>query len=273
MASWTLETLQRAVDEVTALVAIYGPDGCDPDAPTDAMVAETDALATAERVLALASSSSDDDVAAVAAVAAREVPALGVSVSFLGSRLRGAPVRVDATMPPGYPSKRAPSFDVRAAASASLEEISELRAAGESAMLDARGVEEEEEEEEDGAECVAPALDAIRARIEELDATLRRRAEDRETTTTTTTTTTTSTTSTTVSRRLLWFHHIKAKSKRKDAVAFARELDLGGFSKPGYPGVVVVEGRRENADEYVRRLRALRRVLSYTGPHTTPSAW
>ena len=139
-------------------------------------------------------------------------------------------------------------------------------------MLDARGVEEEEEEE-DGAECVAPALDAIRARIEELDATLRRRAEDRETTTTTTTTTTTSTTSTTVSRRLLWFHHIKAKSKRKDAVAFARELDLGGFSKPGYPGVVVVEGRRENADEYVRRLRALRRVLSYTGPHTTPSAW
>ena len=60
-----------------------------------------------------------------------------------------------------------------------------------------------------------------------------------------------------LARRLIWFHHIKAPSKRRDAVAWARELRLGGFSKPGYPGVVVVEGRREDCEEYVARLKSL----------------
>ena len=36
-------------------------------------------------------------------------------------------------------------------------------------------------------------------------------------------------------RRLVWFHHIKSPVKRKYAVAWARELGLGGFCKPGYP--------------------------------------
>ena len=32
------------------------------------------------------------------------------------------------------------------------------------------------------------------------------------------------------------FHHIKSLAKRKHIVEWGKELNLGGFSKPGYPG-------------------------------------
>ncbi|KAL1499839.1 hypothetical protein AB1Y20_012524 [Prymnesium parvum] len=58
--------------------------------------------------------------------------------------------------------------------------------------------------------------------------------------------------------RILWFHHIKATEKRKLLVRWAREASLSGFSKPGFPGVVVVGGDERECGEYVRRVRALR---------------
>ena len=54
------------------------------------------------------------------------------------------------------------------------------------------------------------------------------------------------------------FHHIKSTTKRKHIVEWADELKLGGFSKPGFPGIVVVEGLEEDAAEYVQRLKRLR---------------
>lgn len=36
------------------------------------------------------------------------------------------------------------------------------------------------------------------------------------------------------------FHHIKSLTKRKHIVQWADELRLGGFSKPGFPGVFFV---------------------------------
>mmetsp|Transcript_5662 Transcript_5662/g.15859 ORF Transcript_5662/g.15859 Transcript_5662/m.15859 type:complete len:85 (-) Transcript_5662:698-952(-) len=59
-------------------------------------------------------------------------------------------------------------------------------------------------------------------------------------------------------RRIIWFHHIKSVKKRKHIVEWAHELRLGGFSKPGFPGVVIVEGAEEDAAEYVARLKQLR---------------
>ena len=46
--------------------------------------------------------------------------------------------------------------------------------------------------------------------------------------------------------------------KRKAIVENAQELKLGGISKPGFPGVVIVEGQMENVLEYVRRTQRLR---------------
>jgi hypothetical protein len=38
----------------------------------------------------------------------------------------------------------------------------------------------------------------------------------------------------------------------------ARELQLGGVSKTGFPGIVIVEGALEDVLEYVRRIQRLR---------------
>lgn len=59
-------------------------------------------------------------------------------------------------------------------------------------------------------------------------------------------------------RRMLWFHHIKSPEKRKEIVARARGAQLRGFSKPGFPGVIVVEGRDDECKSFVEGLRALR---------------
>ncbi|KAI3430370.1 hypothetical protein D9Q98_004965 [Chlorella vulgaris] len=61
-----------------------------------------------------------------------------------------------------------------------------------------------------------------------------------------------------LSRRCVWFHHIKNLAKRKHIVEWGHELGLGGYSKPGFPGVVLIEGAGSDVDEYLSRLRALR---------------
>ena len=45
--------------------------------------------------------------------------------------------------------------------------------------------------------------------------------------------------------------------KRKPIVEWARELDLNGFSMPGKPGIVCVEGLESSVDEFWTRLRKL----------------
>ncbi|DAZ99210.1 TPA: hypothetical protein N0F65_008243 [Lagenidium giganteum] len=59
-------------------------------------------------------------------------------------------------------------------------------------------------------------------------------------------------------RRAIYFHHIIAATKQRVVVEWALELQLGGFSKIGWPGVVIVEGHEACAQEYVRRLQHLR---------------
>ena len=55
----------------------------------------------------------------------------------------------------------------------------------------------------------------------------------------------------------LYMHHIYSKNKRKDIINWADELELTGFSLPGKPGVVYVEGDINNVDEYFSRLKRL----------------
>lgn len=63
--------------------------------------------------------------------------------------------------------------------------------------------------------------------------------------------------STRVGRRLIWSHHIKSTTKKKQIVAWASELKLSGYCKPGYPGIILVEGLEDNVSEYLQRLRRL----------------
>jgi hypothetical protein len=59
-------------------------------------------------------------------------------------------------------------------------------------------------------------------------------------------------------RRAIYFHHIIAPTKRQVVMEWALELQLSGFSKIGWPGVVIVEGAEGDVQEYVRRLQHLR---------------
>lgn len=61
-----------------------------------------------------------------------------------------------------------------------------------------------------------------------------------------------------IHRKLIWFHHIKSSQKRKDILDWGSELKLGGFCKPGFPGVLIFEGEADHVAEYVRRIQRLR---------------
>ncbi|KAH9085447.1 hypothetical protein Ae201684P_005155 [Aphanomyces euteiches] len=61
-----------------------------------------------------------------------------------------------------------------------------------------------------------------------------------------------------VGRRAIYFHHIIAPGKRQVVKDWAKELQLGGFSKIGWPGVIIAEGIEAYVHEYVKRLQHLR---------------
>ena len=56
-------------------------------------------------------------------------------------------------------------------------------------------------------------------------------------------------------RRWIWVHHITDSARCKSIVQEAKELGLGGYLKPGYPGVVVVEGPSSRCDEFVTYIK------------------
>ncbi|XP_074651190.1 RWD domain-containing protein 2B-like [Tubulanus polymorphus] len=55
----------------------------------------------------------------------------------------------------------------------------------------------------------------------------------------------------------IYSHHIYSKFKRKDILDWAKELKLTGFSMPGKPGVICIEGYSRNVDEFWHRIRRL----------------
>ncbi|XP_067627427.1 RWD domain-containing protein 2A [Eurosta solidaginis] len=59
-------------------------------------------------------------------------------------------------------------------------------------------------------------------------------------------------------RLWIYSHHIKSKKKRQEIQREARNLYLTGFSRPGKPGVICVEGLRENTQEFWRIIKAMR---------------
>lgn len=54
-------------------------------------------------------------------------------------------------------------------------------------------------------------------------------------------------------RLWIYSHHIYNKIKRKNILEWARELNLSGFSMPGKPGIVCVEGLQAACNEFWAR--------------------
>lgn len=56
-------------------------------------------------------------------------------------------------------------------------------------------------------------------------------------------------------RLWIYSHHLKSTQKRQEIQKLAKELDLTGFSKPGKPGIICVEGVKENTQEFWKIIR------------------
>ncbi|CAL8363490.1 unnamed protein product [Merluccius merluccius] len=59
------------------------------------------------------------------------------------------------------------------------------------------------------------------------------------------------------SRLWIYSHHIYNKSKRKNILEWSKELGLSGFSMPGKPGIVCVEGLQDACEEFWSRVKVL----------------
>jgi len=59
------------------------------------------------------------------------------------------------------------------------------------------------------------------------------------------------------SRLWIYSHHIYNTEKRRNIVNWANEFHLNGFSLPGKPGIICIEGEESDVDEYWTRLRNL----------------
>ena len=62
----------------------------------------------------------------------------------------------------------------------------------------------------------------------------------------------------TLGRRLIHFHHIINAKKRQTLKKTALDLNLGGYCKYGWPGIVIVEGLESDVQEYVQIISSLR---------------
>ena len=49
-------------------------------------------------------------------------------------------------------------------------------------------------------------------------------------------------------RYWVYSHHIRSMTKRKNILRYSNENNLSGFSKPGYPGIICLEGPRKDVD-------------------------
>uniref|UniRef100_A0A8D0L847 RWD domain containing 2B n=1 Tax=Sphenodon punctatus TaxID=8508 RepID=A0A8D0L847_SPHPU len=58
-------------------------------------------------------------------------------------------------------------------------------------------------------------------------------------------------------RLWIYSHHIYNKQKRRNVIDWAQELSLSGFSMPGKPGVICVEGPQISCEEFWARIRRL----------------
>jgi Protein of unknown function (DUF1115). len=61
-----------------------------------------------------------------------------------------------------------------------------------------------------------------------------------------------------LARKLIFSHHIIAKSKRKAIGDLSREYKLGGYTKIGWPGIIIVEGEESDCNRFIDEIKGMR---------------
>uniref|UniRef100_A0A2M4BUJ7 RWD domain-containing protein n=1 Tax=Anopheles marajoara TaxID=58244 RepID=A0A2M4BUJ7_9DIPT len=59
-------------------------------------------------------------------------------------------------------------------------------------------------------------------------------------------------------RLWIYSHHLKSKAKRQTIIKTARDLGLTGFSRPGKPAIICIEGPQSDTQIFWRTIKALR---------------
>uniref|UniRef100_A0A182LYA1 RWD domain-containing protein n=1 Tax=Anopheles culicifacies TaxID=139723 RepID=A0A182LYA1_9DIPT len=59
-------------------------------------------------------------------------------------------------------------------------------------------------------------------------------------------------------RLWIYSHHLKSKMKRQTIIKTARDLHLSGFSRPGKPAIICVEGQKRDTQEFWRTIKPLK---------------
>uniref|UniRef100_A0A4Y0BG80 RWD domain-containing protein n=1 Tax=Anopheles funestus TaxID=62324 RepID=A0A4Y0BG80_ANOFN len=59
-------------------------------------------------------------------------------------------------------------------------------------------------------------------------------------------------------RLWIYSHHLKSKTKRQTIIKTARDLKLSGFSRPGKPAIICVEGQQSDTQEFWRTIKPLK---------------
>lgn len=59
------------------------------------------------------------------------------------------------------------------------------------------------------------------------------------------------------SRYWIYSHHILSKIKRREIVEIAKENNITGFSLPGKPGIICIEGASAECEDWWQRIKAL----------------
>ena len=232
-----IELLERAVNEIDALEAIYGcdDDNDDNEANGNADTTTAEASSTKFAVISLheleiARQIMESSLEDGSSDATFTIPQLEIEIKLVAQAATKI-MSLRFRLPPGYP-------DVPALVSVSMEGLTNKQKHQLSHQLC------EEAESLVGCESVMSLVDKLQdvAAAMAVEESSARKTEDHEDGTTE---------RMMFSRRWIWVHHIKNTDRRKSIVKEARGLKLGGYLKSGYPGVIVVEGFEAACNEFV----------------------
>ncbi|GAQ82092.1 hypothetical protein KFL_001000140 [Klebsormidium nitens] len=227
-----LECIQRQLAELEALQSMYPGDG-------EFVMAKPDAEAVS--ILKELAESASNNNRLIASVPDASLPEISFTINLLDTCLGGQPLSIHFQLPRQYPQLAAPSIRVDCSGLVTRGQHQEISSAlqqlagelvGQESILDLLQKAQEivadlkEDVAQESASSSEPTLEGPRDAV--------------------------------ILRRALWFHHLKALSKRKAICEWSKELRLGGYCKPGFPGVLIFEGQEEDVHEYQQRLQHLR---------------
>ena len=221
-----LEALERAMNEIEALEAIYGDEYNGSDASHFAVVSKSE-LNSARSVLEGDVCAYDD----------KAIPQLEINIVTCFENDDGERINLGlrCRLPPGYPETTPVSV------SASIDGVRRSLREELSAHLN------EKAESMIGVEAIMELVDELR----EVAPSIIAKERSIETNGKKCNASHKVSESEMFGRRWIWVHHITDSARRKDIIREAKDLNLGGFLKFGYPGIIVIEGDSFACDEFV----------------------